>query len=409
MSKVLFVDDNTNVLNGLRRRLHAACPSWTMSFAASGAEALALCEQNAFDVVVTDMRMPGMDGAELLGHVRDRIPSAARIILSGFSEDEAVLRTVGPAHQYLAKPCDDEVLIETIQHTLELRKILTAPALRSLVGNIDALASPPDTYTRLVQALENPKIGNDRIAAIVSSDIALTAEVLKLTNSAYFSLPTKMTSISHAVRMIGTETLKSLALFIGIFRSFESSSGISGPIKNLCQRSQQIGISAALIGENEKLDRLTCQMLPSIGMLSHVGSLVLYLNYPKQMEEAVARIEREKITIIEAEQQQFGAAHPEIGAYLLGLWGFPEQVVQTVIYHHRPFDFPHNSMTGLTAIYAAQLLSREVASQGYDVDGDIETKIDIPYLTRVGKADRVPVWRDIVATVLKSYERMDHH
>ncbi|MDP2699897.1 response regulator [Thalassospira sp.] len=408
MNKVLFVDDNTNVLNGLRRRLRAACPSWTTSFAASGAEALALCEQNSFDVVVTDMRMPGMDGAELLGHVRKYIPDAARIILSGFSEDEAILRTVGPAHQYLAKPCDDELLIETIQHTLELRKILTTPKLRMLIGNIEALASPPDTYTRLVQALEDPRVGQERITAIVSSDIALTAEVLKLTNSAYFSLPAKVTTISHAVRMIGTETLKSLALFVGIFRTFEGSIGTNLQIKNLCQRSQQIGVSAALIAEKEKLDKSTCQILPAIGMLSHVGSLVLYLNYSKQMEEAVALIEREKITIIEAEQQQFGAAHPEIGAYLLGLWGFPEQVVQTVTYHHRPFDFPHNDMTGLTAIYAAQLLSREVAKQGYDVEGDIETKIDIPYLTRIGKVDRIPVWRDIVATVLKSYERMDH-
>ncbi|RCK33936.1 response regulator [Thalassospira xiamenensis] len=408
MNKVLFVDDNANILNGLRRRLRAACPSWTISFAASGDEALALCEQNSFDVVVSDMRMPGMDGAELLGHVRDRMPDAARIILSGFSEDEAILRTVGPAHQYLAKPCDDEILIETIQHTLKLRNILTAPELRKLVGNIDALASPPDTYTRLVQALENPKIGQERITAIVSSDIALTAEVLKLTNSAYFSLPAKITSISHAVRMIGTETLKSLALFVGLFKSFDGSVGVRRQIKNLCQRSQQIGVSAALIAEHEKLDKPTCQILPAIGMLSHIGSLVLYLNYPNQMEEAVARIESEKITIIEAEQKQFGAAHPEIGAYLLGLWGFPEQVVQAVAYHHRPFDFPHHRMSGLTAIYAAQLLSREVASQGYDVEGDIETKIDIPYLTRVGKADRIPVWRDIVATVLKSYERMDH-
>lgn len=408
MNKILFVDDNANVLNGLRRRLRAACPSWTMSFAASGAEALALCEQNAFDVVVTDMRMPGMDGAELLGHVRDLIPGAARIILSGFSEDEAILRTVGPAHQYLAKPCDDEILIETIQHTLELRKILTASELRNLVGNIDALASPPDTYTRLVQALDDPRVGQDRITAIVSSDIALTAEVLKLTNSAYFSLPSKVTSISHAVRMIGTETLKSLALFVGIFKSFDGSIRTSQQIKNLCLRSQQIGVSAALIAEHEKLDKPICQILPAIGMLSHVGSLVLYLHYSARMEEAVARIEPEEITIIEAEQQEFGAAHPEIGAYLLGLWGFPEQVVQTVAYHHRPFDFPHGSMTGLTAIYAAQLLSREVARQGYDVNGDIETKIDIPYLTRVGKADCIPVWRDIVATVLKSYERMDH-
>ena len=241
MNDILFVDDDMNILSGLRRRARGRHPEWNISFATSGAEALSLCDQKTFDVVVSDMRMPGMDGAELLHQLQENSPDTARIILSGYSEDEAILRTVGPAQRYLAKPCDDEVLFEAIAQMFKMRTLLLKPDIRSIIGGIDALASPPDTYTRLVNALEDPKAGNDKVTAIVSSDIALTAEILKVTNSAYFALPSKITSISHAVRMIGTDTLKSLAIFVGLFKSFDGPPVVTRRIKTLCERSQQIG------------------------------------------------------------------------------------------------------------------------------------------------------------------------
>lgn len=403
MSNILFVDDDKNVLNGLRRRLRSTCPEWNTSFASSGAEALSLCDKSSFDVVVSDMRMPGMDGAELLERIQKINPDTVRIILSGYSDDEAILRTVGPAQRYLAKPCDDKVLIETIRRTLEMRALLNKPDIRTIVGNIDALASPPDTYMRLIDALEDPKAGNDKIAGIVSSDIALTAEVLKLTNSGYFALPTKITSISHAVRMIGTDTLKSLTLFVGLFKSFEGPSTVGDLIMTLCRRSQQIGVAAALIAEKEQLDRDTCRLLPAIGMLSHIGSLILYLYYYKEMEQVIARVETEKISILEAEKDQFGAAHPEIGAYLLGLWGFPDTVIQTVAHHHTPADLPHTEMIGLSALYVAQHLAREIAIQDRNNTPTNETTIDVSYLAQIGKSDHIEAWHKIVQAVLDSY------
>jgi|TARA_R110002012_G_scaffold266247_1_gene449747 HD-like signal output (HDOD) protein/CheY-like chemotaxis protein len=410
MNSILFVDDEKNILNGLRRRLRSARPDWQTSFASSGQEALSFCDEKIFDVVVTDMRMPGMDGAELLEKIKKISPNTARIILSGFSEKEAVLRTVGPAHQYLAKPCDDEILIETIHRILAMRQLLAKPEIYTLIGNVDSLSSPPDTYSRLVDALDDPKAGNDRIVAIVSSDIALTAEILKLTNSAYFSLPAKVTSISHAVRMIGTETLKSLTLFVGLFKSFDGPASVRRQIITLCQRSQQIGIAAALIAEHEGFDRNTCAQLPSIGMLSHIGSLVLYLHHYKEMAQVIQRVEQENISIIEAEQDQFGAAHPEIGAYLLGLWGFSELIVQTVALHHQPPVLPVSSMTLLSALYAAQHLAREIALHDSGAEGgedDLPTTLDMAYMESIGKSDKVAAWRKIVATVLARSEKTD--
>ncbi|AUG54255.1 response regulator [Thalassospira marina] len=404
MNKVLFVDDDENILNGLRRRLHARRPAWKTHFATSGKMALEMCNSTDMDVVVSDMRMPGMDGSALLEQIRIAHPATTRIILSGFAEDEAILRTVGPAHQYLAKPCDEGLLVDTIEHALEMKDMLQGPGLRALMSGIDAIASPPDTYMRLVQALEDPMTGNDKIAAIVSADIALTAEVLKLTNSAYFAITQKISSVSHAVRMIGMDTLKSLALFIGLFQSFTGPGHITQRLKLLCHRSQQIGVTAALIAEAEGLGKQIAAMVPSAGMLSHIGSLVLMMNKTSEMQDVVARVEHEDVSIIDAETEQFGAAHPEIGAYLLGLWGFPGPVVQAVAFHHSPWRVPERNMTPLAAIYFAQLLCRDINNQKRAKP--FAEQIDTAYLAEIGKTDRLEMWREIAIKVNEQYKTL---
>ncbi|OSQ49130.1 response regulator [Thalassospira alkalitolerans] len=404
MNHILFVDDDENILNGLRRRLHGMRPDWEMAFATSAAQAMEMANTMPLDVIITDMRMPGMDGASLLGALQKSHPHITRIILSGFAEEEAVLRTVGPAHQYLAKPCEDSLLVETIENALDLRQLLAGDELRSLVASIETLASPPDTYLRLVKALEDPKVSQEMISQIVSSDIALTAEVLKLTNSAYFAIAQKISSVSHAVRMIGTETLKALALFIGIFRGFDGPPSEADKLLRLCHRSQQIGVTAAMIAEYEQLPRAICQAVPSTGMLSHVGSLILYANRNQEMAEVIKRVETEHIPIEQAELEQFGAAHPEVGAYLLGLWGFPAPVVQAVAYHHRPMDQPHREMNVLTSIYVAQHLTREVGQKESGIDAP--SQIDLDYLASIGKADSLGEWENIARIVADKYKSL---
>ncbi|WP_417828375.1 response regulator [Thalassospira sp.] len=405
MTVILFVDDDKNILDGLRRRLRSIRPGWQLQFAHDAQSALAKAAELEPDVVISDMRMPGTDGADLLTLIQEKHPHTARIILSGFAEEEAILRTVGPAHQYLAKPCDDQVLIKTIEHALDLRNLLTSPELRALVGGIDALASPPTTYTNLVKALDNPLVSPEQLTAIVASDIALTAEILKLTNSAYFAIRQKITSISQAIRMIGADTLKALALFIGLFRSFEGSKPAIARMMQLCQRSQQLGVIATLIAEQEKLPKEVVNEMAAVGMLSHTGSLILYAYRADEMAEVIKRVENEDIPIHIAEREQFGAAHPEIGAYLLGLWGFPSAMVQTVAYHHHPQDTPHTEMNALTTIYVAQHLAREVAIE-QRTGTPPESRIDLEYLDRLGKSERLPIWRETARLVEQKYHEL---
>src|SRR5690606_34045961 len=122
--RILFVDDEPHVLDGLRDLLHKRLREWEMSFALGGQEALTLLETRPFDVVISDMRMPGIDGVTLLRLVKERYPAIARIVLSGQAERDAVVNALPVAHQFLSKPCDVEVLYAVVERACGLQGLL---------------------------------------------------------------------------------------------------------------------------------------------------------------------------------------------------------------------------------------------------------------------------------------------
>ena len=114
MIRVLFVDDETHVLESLRDALRPWRRELTMAFAADGPTALEEVAREPYDAVVSDMRMPGMDGAELLREVQRVQPATVRIVLSGYAEIESVARAATVAHRFLSKPCDVDELVSVI-------------------------------------------------------------------------------------------------------------------------------------------------------------------------------------------------------------------------------------------------------------------------------------------------------
>ena len=164
MTRLMFVDDEPFVLDALRRLLNRRRPDWDLAFAESGADALDEMKGKQFDVVVTDMRMPGMDGAELLDRVREHDPGIVRVILSGQSDRDAALRAVKVAHQFLAKPFDPPELEVALDRICGLNKLLLDPALRDLVGGVTSLPSTPRIYSMLVEQLSRPETSLDEVS-----------------------------------------------------------------------------------------------------------------------------------------------------------------------------------------------------------------------------------------------------
>ena len=220
--RILFVDDEPKILEGLQRTLRSMRQEWEMQFAGSGQEALECLSKEPFDVVVSDMRMPGMDGAQLLKEVMRLYPQIARIILSGHSDQEIVLKSVRIAHQYLAKPCEAETLKSVVTRTCALRELLADDAVRRMVSNMDSIPSLPSLYAEIMEEIQSPNASIQRVGKIISKDMGMTTKILQLVNSAFFGLRRHVSSPSQAVSLLGLDTIRALVLSVHIFTHFDS-------------------------------------------------------------------------------------------------------------------------------------------------------------------------------------------
>ena len=219
--RVIFVDDEPQVLKGIIRMLDSAENDWDVDTASSGNEALDLMSEEPFDVIVSDMRMPGMDGADLLEQVSQLYPQTIRIVLSGQADKDAVYRAVTPMHQYLAKPCEAGVLRNTIARACALGEMLDSTRSHELLGRISSLPSLPSLYQEVVAEIDSPNSSVAAVGKIVAKDVAMTAKILQLANSAMFGTTSPVRTPIQAAALLGMDNIKSLVLSIQVFKSYK--------------------------------------------------------------------------------------------------------------------------------------------------------------------------------------------
>ena len=390
MKRILFVDDEVSILDGLRRMLRPMRGEWEMSFAPGGEAALSMLEAAPFDVIVTDMRMPGMDGASLLEIVREKYPSMLRIILSGYTELQASLRAVPVAHQFLLKPCDPDMLRDGIARATSLGAVLDSRMLTSLVGALRDLPSLPRVFAELKLALSQPNVTIERIVQIVEQDIAVSAKLLQLVNSAFFGLARDVTDLKTAVSCLGITVIHDLVLTLEIFRSFQANEFVSEDyLESFHEHAQLTARIAAVIAQQEHLP-------PSVvlaALLHDVGKLVIAERTPEHFARALAQAEAEGRPLFEVEEKLTHISHAEVGAYLLSLWGLPYSVVEAVAHHHHPQRVPEKGLDSIAIVYAANLLAEERHAME---NGAPPPRFDMAYLERCGAASRLDEWRSLI-------------
>jgi putative nucleotidyltransferase with HDIG domain len=335
MKRILFVDDEPNVLAGLRRMLHPLCAQWEMVFVGGGKEALERLGEFGFDVLVTDVRMAGMSGVELLNQVRERFPETIRIVLSGTADSEAALRTATLAHQYLCKPCDAATFRATLERACSMRAMLWDPTLQTLISGIDKLPSLPSVYLKLNAVLGSDHASVKDIATVITQDMAMTAKVLQLVNSALFGISRKITSVTEAVTYLGVETVKSLSLSVMAFSEFRDPK-LARFAEQLSAHSLEVGVLAREIAKSSRFATVTADDCFVAGLLHDIGKLILADNRPNEFRDSLRIAGLGGITSIEAEVEVFGTTHAEVGAHLLWLWGLPDCVTEAVALHHKP-------------------------------------------------------------------------
>ncbi|MFQ5741304.1 MAG: HDOD domain-containing protein [Acidobacteriota bacterium] len=393
--RILFVDDRPEVLQGLRRVLRPRRHEWDLAFAASGREALRMLAAEPADVIVSDMRMPGMSGAELLHEVMRKYPQTVRIILSGHSESESILQSVGPAHQYLAKPCDAETLKATIGKACKVVQLLAqSEPLRRLVSQVDSLPAFPSLYAQVMREVQSSEPSLRKIGQVVSSDIGMTAKILQLVNSAFFGLPREVDNPAQAVGLLGINTIKTLVLTAHIFSQFQAIRLGTVSSNVLWRHSLATGVLAAKIGKREKLDKKLRDQAFMAGLLHDLGKLVLASNLEELYGDLLLRASAEEIPLWQIEREKWGTTHGEVGGYLLALWGLPDPIVDGLAFHHDPSRSGKNSFGVAGLVHVADVLEHEQSGPGLS---GVMPELDTEYVYRQGLEERLMEWRSLEA------------
>lgn len=386
--RLLFVDDDPMVLSGLRRALHGMRQAWEMDFVDGADAALQALEKEHYDAVVSDMRMPGMDGAQLLEQIKQRYPDVVRMILSGQSSREAIYRSIAPAHQFLSKPCDAQELTARLGQAFAMRDLLANQSLKTAISRLRSIPSLPTLYDEITAALRLESPSLDQIAKIISKDVGMAAKILQLSNSAFVGASGRVSSLVHALSLIGTETVRTLVLSVHVFSQFDGKPHIRESLTALWEHSVAVASLAQRIASCEGCSKAMVEQSFTAGLLHDIGKVVLLAEMPREYHE-IFEVEPGASKALELER--LGCTHAEVGAYLMSIWGLPFSLVHAVAFHHHPSESTETELSCLTVVHAADAIVCATAPP--PVNHDVE--IDMNYLDRVGLREREPIWRGL--------------
>ncbi|MEM1097304.1 MAG: response regulator [Planctomycetota bacterium] len=392
--RVLFVDDEPAILSSLRRSLRGQRGVWDMSFAEGGERGLRELREakergENFDVVVSDMRMPGMDGAAVLRQVQEQFPEAIRFVLSGYSEQEMTIKLVNTAHQYLSKPCDAATLIGSLDRALHLRDTLRSPKLQTLVTQLGSLPSPPTLYQKLTNQIADPNATLDDVAATVEEDPAMAGKILQLVNSSFFGYASPVQDLRQAVGLLGLSLLHALVLSVHLFEQAKRPHPATIGLQPHCFRVARLAQSIM-----QDLDDRPCAVAAAYtgGLLHDLGKLALSLGMPEPYGALFRQHQRDPDTPFdEIEIAELGASHAEVGAYLLGLWNLPQPIVEAVAFHHRPADATPNGQPDVDGVFSVDGVSPLLAVHVADALNR-KRGLDVSYLEAIGLTHRLDDW-----------------
>jgi HD-like signal output (HDOD) protein len=338
---ILFVDDEQAILDGLAAALRRQRKIWDMQFICGGAAALGLLEAGRFDIIVSDMRMPGLDGEGLLTAARSRCPGAVRVLLSGQTEPAALLRSVRLAHRFHAKPCSVSELRASLEQLLVLASSMEGR--RELVCSIDRLPLSAEALAQAQTAVDAAGFELTGVARALEPHPAIVADLLRAAGAGYFAPPQHIESVEAALRVLGGETVRALVHSMAVHKKDPQ-----------LERSQAHAVASG---------RLLKKMRPEVnaqltGELHALGELVLAVS----------------------EKPRGELSHSDVAADLLLLWGADPAVAEAIRQVGKA-ALPEGASELMLLLRAACALTGG------------STPLDLTSLAALGLDAQVPQWR----------------
>lgn len=382
--RILFVDDKPDTSGALQEALRSHGGSWQVEYACGGEAALAALAQDPVDVLVTEEQMAPMDGVTLLTRVRDQHPTAIRMILSGTTKPG--LATI-VSHRLLSKPCNVDELSVLIKRSSALHERTgEVEAFRKTMATT-ALPSRPGVYMELNQVLSTPDWQPHQVSAVLERDVAMTAKVLQLANSALFGLTSTVTSVRDAVMYLGVDTIRSLALTAEAFGKVAPRGSAEFSLDDFQAHAMLVArITASILPAGR-----TQQEAVTAALLHDIGKLVLISDGGRRWAQLNEGARDRNVPVHVVEEEIDGVTHAHIGAHLLSLWGLPDGIVEAVAHHHDPSEVDGLAFDGVAAVHIANGLANELvpASEGEPPAAGLNLEL----LDRLGLRPRLDLWR----------------
>lgn len=377
--RVLLVDDDPRMVRAMVRVLETQMPRWEIVGVGSGEQALGALTHAEFQVIVSDVEMPEMDGTTLLRDVRERFPQVGRILMSAWTTEARLAAAAVVAHQFLWKPVSTERLVEAILQVAVAGGLLRDPALVARFQATEGTPPLPGTFRALQDAVNHPACTLSDITGVVSRDPAVSAHLLRMANSGWFGVASRTASLFKAVSLLGIARVRAVVLSHGAVAALRDDLGDGFDVA----RYQEHSVRVAALSQEVCPDPRLKEESFTAGLLHDLGWLMLH--------RSGALRERGGVEGYCFTDACAPVTHEEVAAYLFAQWGFESSLICAALFHHRPGVLMRTHFQPVDSVHIVEaLLGDNALEQGCKMEFDEE------HIRRLGLSQEIPRWKALL-------------
>ncbi len=398
--RVLLLEENAGTLARLKDEFSPLSTYWDIDYADSAIGGIKMILDGPhYEVVVIDIALTSEDPVRILSAIAERFPHTIRFALTDQADDQRITRTANLAHQFIYSPCEYHTLRIQVTRAIAMREKLRRCPLRQKLHEINALPPLPTLYREVMKEIHSSDPSVAKVAAIIAKDVAMSAKLLQVVNSAGVGLRNEVTNVTQAASLLGIQRISAMILMVEMFDLVATSdlpAGVS--LDALWDHSLKVGEYAKKIAQCQTNDLRSIDAAFTSGLLHDLGMLLVASNFPKELSKALAHARARKMSLLNAELDVMGATHAEVGGYLLELWGLPDALVEAITFHDFPSHLPEREyetntanleFAPLVAVHVANYFCEEAQKAQY---GCPECELDRQFLEDSGLLDQLEFW-----------------
>lgn len=353
MKRILLVDDEIQILQTLSRMLLEA--GYEVYTAENSMDALTLLESTKIDMIISDLRMPVMDGYKLLNIVKEKYPHIIRIIISGYAEEQSMFKALlhNVAKLYVFKPWNDSDFLLNINKLFEEDSIIHSQDLLAMIEDMGCSSQLPSNCEKMITLVENEDL--DALIEAIEHDPDISELLMQVAKSSIYGVMPD--NIKQASKYIGLHNLKCFLRWACVASHTKQTDSIERHPELLWKHSYLTN-RILLFFYEAFLHKQPPASTMFAGLLHNIGLIILSKSLQKNGSLKQPNLSaNDYITL---ENGEYELSHQEIGAHFLDIWDLPFPIYEVALYHHRPSDTGIVNKELVSAVHIAQAYAWKV-------------------------------------------------